>query len=94
MDVWFHTLCYDIECPHATVTRERASPDTSQCGEELTAQRARDTCASGYTLFVLWESLYARILKLKLSKFKFNNVPKAEILLRTYFFVFMENKIH
>ena len=36
MNVWFSVLCYDIECPHATVTGERASPDTSQCDEELT----------------------------------------------------------
>ena len=44
MDSWFPVLCYDIECPHATVTGERVSPDTSQCGEE------------GYFLFILQES--------------------------------------
>ena len=33
---------YDIECPHATVTRERASPDLTECGEELTALRTHD----------------------------------------------------
>lgn len=33
---------YDIECLHATVIGERASPDISHCGEELTVLRARD----------------------------------------------------
>lgn len=36
MDGWLPVLCYDIECPHATVTGERVSPDTSQCVKKVT----------------------------------------------------------